>query len=208
MDCRTDYDDAFGVSELGHKAADAQVFPHEKRRNLPDERQGEIRFHGYALRPRSGGENLRSGRCARDDARNGRTEVRRDDEEHRQPLAARAQPQDDNDGFRRENQPERDGKSRRQGQFELELQHRRDLRFRHAEPEIEVRRQGRRNHQARRGRKRVVPVEFEPCARCFEPLRTAHRLAVRQIVASDRRFAEKIGLEERFIEGRRADDTL
>ena len=208
MDCCTDYDDAFGISRLEHETATSQVFPHEKRRNLPNERQGEIRLHRYALRPWSGGENLRSRRCARDDARHGRTEIRRDDEEYRQPIAARPQPQDDNDGFRRENQLERHGKSRRQGQFELELQHRRDLRFRHAEHEIEVRRQGRRNHQTRRGRLRVVPVEFEPCARCVEPVWSAHRLAIRQIVASDRRITEKNGLEKRFVAWRRADDTL
>ena len=208
MDCGPDYDDPVGIHELEHAAADAQVFPLEKRRNLPDEGQGEVRLHGYALRPGSGRENIRSGRRAREDAGHSGAEIRPDDEKHRQPLAARPQPQDHDDGLRRENQPEREGKRGRQGEPEPELQHRRHLQFRHAEPETEIRRQGRRNHQAGGGRKRVVPVEFEPCARCQQPVWTAHRLAVWQTLAPDRGFAEKIGLEERFVAWRRAAHAL
>ena len=60
-----------------------------------------------ALRSGTSGEDLRPRRCAHQDARISRTEIRRYIQEYRQPIAANPQPQDHHDGLRREDQPQR-----------------------------------------------------------------------------------------------------
>ena len=192
------HDDARGVYELHHAAGVAQVLPFEERRDLPDEGQGEVRLHRHALRTRSCREDIRSWWRAHQDAGNRRAEVRSHDEEHREPLAARSKPQDDHDGLRREDQPERERSSGRQGEPEPELQHRGHDGLRLAEPEVEVRRQGRRDCEARGRRKRFVPLQLQSCQGCVEPLRTPHRPAVRQAAIAIGGLAEEVGNEECF----------
>ncbi len=75
-------------------------------------------------------------------------------------------------------------------------------------PKTALRGQGRRDHQAGRGRQRHLPLQQLTGAGCLEPLRCAHRYAVWQAEAADCLLAEELDLEERLDEGRHAAEAI
>jgi hypothetical protein len=73
-----DHDDARGVYGSGASKHWRDAYYRGKNeRDIQTERQGEVRLHRHALRPRTSREDLRPRRRAHQDAGNSRTEVRR-----------------------------------------------------------------------------------------------------------------------------------
>ena len=107
----TDYDDAGRIPQMDGETQLCRLLPLEEPGDTEGERKGQVRLHGHALLPRTGRKDLRAGRRTHQDTGIGRTEVRRQHQEHRQPVAAHPQPQDDSDGLRRENQCQCERKS-------------------------------------------------------------------------------------------------